>query len=368
MINFYINLIFILPMLWFAYLDFKTSKTDFHKDFKSIIISIGVLGTFTGIVIGLYKFDTYAIKDSIPFLLEGLKTAFITSVVGMFLSILLSARETWSKNDEFSDETEILKSINKKLQELSILKESDKKLMHLQELPLIKNEIKNNKDELLGILQTRLEGIEYSLNKAVETMSKGATQEIIKALQSVIVDFNHNLTEQFGDNFKQLNESVKNMVIWQENYKNSIVQLESLLKMSIDSIDTTDKKIENMTTNYEQINHTHLKLTSIIQTNENQINNLEKHLESLSETGEKAKLMVDSIDEFSQKIKGSLTNQSETLTVLIDDTSKLKQEIQQQLPESLGHLNEALSTLTNNFITDYKSLLDNVKHSLRAVS
>ena len=37
-------------------------------------------------------------------------------------------------------------------------------------------------------------------------MSEGATKEIIKALENVMVDFNKNLTEQFGDNF---NSSMK---------------------------------------------------------------------------------------------------------------------------------------------------------------
>ena len=52
-----------------------------------------------------------------------------------------------------------------------------------------------------------------------ELLSKSATTAVIEALKSVIQDFNNNLTEQFGDNFKQLNEAVYKLVIWQENYK-----------------------------------------------------------------------------------------------------------------------------------------------------
>lgn len=46
--------------------------------------ALGILGTFIGIIIGLLNFNTESIDTSIPVLLGGLKTAFITSIVGMF--------------------------------------------------------------------------------------------------------------------------------------------------------------------------------------------------------------------------------------------------------------------------------------------
>lgn len=59
-------------------------------DFRSSIISLGVLGTFVGIFIGLQNFNINSIEESIPPLLSGLKTAFVTSIYGMFIAILLT--------------------------------------------------------------------------------------------------------------------------------------------------------------------------------------------------------------------------------------------------------------------------------------
>lgn len=56
----------------------------------SMISSLGVLGTFTGIALGLSYFDPKNITASIPELLEGLKTAFYTSLCGMTGSMLLT--------------------------------------------------------------------------------------------------------------------------------------------------------------------------------------------------------------------------------------------------------------------------------------
>jgi len=58
----------------------------------SLISTLGVLGTFGGITIGLLNFDTKNLPESIPLLLEGLKTAFFTSLAGMIGSIILSRR------------------------------------------------------------------------------------------------------------------------------------------------------------------------------------------------------------------------------------------------------------------------------------
>ena len=127
----------------------KTAK----RNFKNEIVSLGVLGTFLGIALGLFYFDVTDIKTSLPLLLEGLKTAFITSGVGIFFSIIIS----------------------------------------------INRPFKQNNSEVLG------------------------------ALEGIVREFNHNLTAQFGDNFKQLNEAVAKMIIWQENYKTQIVENEESL-------------------------------------------------------------------------------------------------------------------------------------------
>lgn len=77
-------------MLFVALIDVVSFIRDRHINCKSIIINIGVLGTFTGIVLGLLDFDTQKVTESVPPLLEGLKLAFLTSILGLSLSVFLS--------------------------------------------------------------------------------------------------------------------------------------------------------------------------------------------------------------------------------------------------------------------------------------
>ena len=66
------------------------AKRRWIEQLPSMISTLGVLGTFAGITIGLLYFDTKNLDDSIPKLLSGLKTAFFTSLAGMIGSLFLS--------------------------------------------------------------------------------------------------------------------------------------------------------------------------------------------------------------------------------------------------------------------------------------
>jgi competence ComEA-like helix-hairpin-helix protein len=83
-----VNIIFVIFIFILAFLDQKTGR-----NFKSQIVSLGVLGTFVGIFIGLQGFDPGDIVNSVNDILVGLKTAFFTSIVGMGVSTILSIIE-----------------------------------------------------------------------------------------------------------------------------------------------------------------------------------------------------------------------------------------------------------------------------------
>ena len=75
------------------------AKRRWIEQLLSMISTLGVLGTFAGITIGLLYFDTEDLDASIPILLSGLKTAFFTSLAGMIGSLFLS-RQVNSALDE----------------------------------------------------------------------------------------------------------------------------------------------------------------------------------------------------------------------------------------------------------------------------
>ena len=90
-----VNLVFVVIIFVLAFIDIKTKK-----DFKSQIVSVGVLGTFVGIFIGLQGFNPEDIMNSVNDILSGLKTAFFTSIVGMSVALILSIIQTLKDKSE----------------------------------------------------------------------------------------------------------------------------------------------------------------------------------------------------------------------------------------------------------------------------
>lgn len=81
-------------------------KKEWIDQLPSIASTLGVLGTFLGITIGLVFFNEKDLTNSIPQLLSGLRTAFFTSLCGMISSMLLN-RKIVKRFSSAEKETEI---------------------------------------------------------------------------------------------------------------------------------------------------------------------------------------------------------------------------------------------------------------------
>ena len=88
--------IVICTLISFIYIQYVRAHEDFIvkrrllENLPTFISTLGVIGTFLGITLGLLNFDTNDLDKSIPLLLESLKTAFFTSLAGMVGSIILN--------------------------------------------------------------------------------------------------------------------------------------------------------------------------------------------------------------------------------------------------------------------------------------
>ncbi len=118
--------LFTAIMSWLAFQDWRSFQREQHVDYKSIIVSLGVLGTFIGIMLGLWEFNTHDIKASVPQLLEGLKLAFSTSIMGMGLSVLLSILQ--AKQVQQSQDDPIVERLDHMNQTLVAIFETVKQL------------------------------------------------------------------------------------------------------------------------------------------------------------------------------------------------------------------------------------------------
>ena len=95
-----IVLVFMLGMV--SHVGSTSDKGVLSRTAPTILTSIGVLGTFMGIFLGLLDFDVSRIDKSVPTLLSGLKVAFVTSILGMFFAIVFKIFQSLYPKAELS--------------------------------------------------------------------------------------------------------------------------------------------------------------------------------------------------------------------------------------------------------------------------
>ncbi|MEL6115337.1 hypothetical protein P0Y67_08990 [Photobacterium sp. SP02] len=363
---------------------------------SNLLTSLGILGTFAGIVVGLMEFNPKDIDGSIESLLAGLKTAFLTSLVGMAASIIYkgifglipekkeAALRSVGPEQIFQVMQQQLHTSNELLS--SIQGDEDSSLT--SQIKNLRTDINDAHKAQVSHQEKQLqysEQFQTSLWKKMdefgELLSKSATEQVINALKEVIVEFNEKLTEQFGENFKRLDESVKKLVEWQENYRHQLEDMANKYQLGVDAISSTEKSVASINERAESIPATMEKLHQVMELGHGQVTELEHRLEAFKDLRDKAVEAMPQIREQmdntmsvigdsvkaasnhyesmlieSQKIIdnfGTTANQSvETMRVNLEEGAfKVSTELENRAVEIGGRLAEASNDITGNVTT-----------------
>ncbi len=379
---FYSNAAMVIGLGSILYVIYKAFHFPEKKEkYSQLAVILGILFTFIGIAIGLYFFNTTDIDNSINDLLSGLKTAFITSIAGQIASIYINWSiksknlDTGEKEDEV-DIRDLLKAL------LSI----EKSIAGDGETTLL-----TQIQKFRTTTQDHLSDLNQSFKDFASDMAENNSKALIEALENVMRDFNTKINEQFGDNFKKLNEAVGKMLEWQIEYKSFVEQTSSqlrevvrLVQTSVLSVEETQKIISGLvekssvyleTANKLDLllNSTNSSLTSLNSISEHSKDlfpRLENNLHSLTNNvnnmitsvGHKVNSQVDTLNDSYLNMQKQIEHMvNQTAHNLDEQVTKLDQELGNELKKSLTSLGSQLISLSNRFVTDYTPLTDKLK-------
>lgn len=284
------------------------------------LAAIGILGTFTGIVIGLYDFDIGNIDESVAGLLSGLKVAFTTSMYGLLWSIIFRFQRTKS-TDTATAGTIGADEIHAVLIEIRDNEASTREQAQMlatkqsDQLDALRNAISSEGDSSLLTqvqkLRTTLQDTNAEMIKEFRSfadhMREHHQKAFIEALSEVIRDFNVNLTEQFGENFKELNAAVHALVGWQENYRTHIETLEAHLTRATDATEAAEGALAAIREHSERIPPAVQALEPVLAGIRTETSALEAHLGAISALRDKAVETFPVIEENLTKVTEGLS-------------------------------------------------------------
>lgn len=370
------------------YRSFKQYKAPLDRQAPTILTTLGVIGTFVGIYVGLVDFNVEDIDGSIPSLLAGLKVAFSTSIAGMGASVLLkflqglfggaTAKDTVTAGDlhrvlsTLHTETQAASAENQKLLnavKAAIAGEGDGSLItQIQKLRTTNQDLQTQVKDSITAGFGSLTG---EFQSFAEKMAENNSKALIEALREVITDFNAKINEQFGDNFKQLNEAVAALLTWQDNYKDhveTLVREFDAVKNGITDVEAATSKIATET---QAIPATLDSLKSLIEALDTQIHDLHGHLEAVAALKDKA---VTAFPVIEDNVKTLTTNMTQTVqenVVFIHEAFKQQstavteavQKSSSALEDSQVLHKEALAKLTTG-MQDIPQKVDNLVSDL----
>lgn len=305
----------------------RGENSKFVEAAPTLMTSIGILGTFVGIVIGLYAFDPTQIDESIKELLEGLRTAFVTSVFGMgatiFFKWIHSKKIPVNIDPKNIDEVgpkeiygQLLKQ-NESMEQLVRAVGGSEENSMVGQIKLLRTDVNDFRSGQQRTQAAFEEKLWQQLRDFAEMLSKSATEQVIEALRQVIIDFNRNLTEQFGENFKRLDESVKKLVDWQAEYKVQLERMIELFDQGVQSIDATKGAVVEIKEQTGRIPEDMKALAEVMSVNQHQIQELSRHLEAFMALRQQAVQAVPEIQQKLEEIGQQLRDGAEKMQMVI---------------------------------------------------
>ena len=292
-----------------------------------------------GILYGLHNFDlsgASAIEDSIKEFLNGMKLSFITSVIGMFFSLLIKGKQGTIEDKQTEDQENNLDNL-KYLKELSGLP-AEIINMAIQFNSSINSmvEVKNSLAALTEVMQNSSNaGIAQSVEKLTNVI-----QEVKQTTQE-----NNILTGRMAEVMENQNNqisSLRNVLV--ESGKQ---QLEYLLSMkdNISSMKNVSCEMFNQTVGF----HNAMNQSS------------DRQEQILAENNQGLKDMRLSFDEF---LKNMSENYSKAfIEALTQSIRQLNVELQEQLGGNFQKLNQAVTDLLDWQI-HYKETVESTQKQL----
>jgi len=317
--------------VWLPFITQNKKILNFTSYVPSLLPALGLVGTFLGIFKGLGEFDPGNIDLSLPILLDGLKLAFSTSIVGMVGSAVVK----------------LISFTQPEIVQEDTISEQD-----------FYNQFKIQNENLLKI-EKGIRDMEIKLAEFTSSLGESTVEQLIKAIESVIRDFNTKIEEQFGENFKKFNSGLEKLLEWQSTYLTELDNTKKAIDVANNLIETHEKTVESIHIKLDEIPNMLNPVSEIIETINKERKQTEQSLDILSKLREDAENAIPSL-------QASLKQLTATLSADISDVSnklqKLDQEMSNELEKAIQVMGAHLGSLSEQLVKDYQPLVTNLRN------
>lgn len=350
-----------------------------RQTIAGIVLTIGILGTFTGVTIALFSFDFTKGATSIEELIQGLKLAFLTSLAGIITNIILRFKKDWNNN---SNSEQIVNYNEAVLNHLGLIAKS---LGDSNESPLInqvqqlRNEIHQEIQLLTTSTKESIVDLKNRFEKFANTVAEQNNSALIESLQKVFENFNEEISKQLGGNFRELNQSIGSLNRWQQEHVETIKRTNEEIELILKSLEAIYQRSNEFYTSIHDWKNTQVEFNNTIGDTRISVENLKKSsLSVLEQTPRINALMETSIEKLNKIIEKANSDldthlvrvaneQEKILKGFGDSINNLLQKSNEQIVEyreqtdgeiqkTIESLGSGLLSMSNSFVSKYTEL------------
>lgn len=343
----------------------------------SIVSTLGVFGTFLGITVGLMHFNVDDLTTSVPKLLDGLKTAFFTSLCGMVGSLLLRHLVTDRKyeagdvivSDTLTAQMAICNAMTQmKNAVVEVMQTTERSVTYLSQTM---NTAAQKNEALLGDVKAALDGI-----NALHTQEKAAITnitEIAKDIKSTVRTIGtagqntYNCVSDIKNSARQISGNVDEISENIERHGNMLASIDTAASTTADNVKEANSRVGELL-DIEEGNATTIESTleetkKFSQVLRGEVDEIEQ---KMTETNA---LLTKKFDEFSELLKKSNTE------ALVEVMKRVTEEFQTQMnalisrliQENFEKLNQSVEKL-NEWQQENKAMIDALTKQYKAMA
>lgn len=334
---------------------YKMGHRKIIEVIPAIFVSLGILGTFVGIVAGISDIKVDAgvegIQEGIKTLLSGMNFAFYSSIAGIVISIfyqlidrLFCYGNLVRSTEGFINELDLTLPIESDSSFLDkIFKAQQSQIEDFREFftnVLIPNLIDGISQSIRHTLEPHLE----KSNQIMEKVTESTLESQADTLSEMVNHFVDSLNQVTGDHIKDLGEALHKTVEWQERVHEELTGLvDELRDVAINQAEMA----KNTNELSEQMNH--------------YVATLSDYQDNLSTSTEKLNTITESNTDLLQQINSVYTkmsnqykeeelqfnNRLETMNQVVDKVTGLISETHsttEQLESAMGQMHEYLDS------------------------
>ncbi|MDA8041006.1 MAG: hypothetical protein MPJ22_01095 [Pirellulales bacterium] len=326
----------IISVFFGAMYFFRKEKYALVRPVPVILTSLGILGTFSGVFIGLLGFEVANTKDSFPILLNGLKIAFVTSIIGLGLALVFRI---------------------------------------YMELSLNRDEVEIKAEDLYALVKEGVDATKEATT-AFESFSDKMAGGLVEALEKVAQQFGDILTEKVGESFKHLAAAVDNLVEWQKNYKSQMDEtmrhLDEMMRRQNEALDRIKRGEESLTGISESLDRIpeNIKAVSdVMNVAQTQLDKLEENLRAFAEMRDKASDVFPEIQRNMESLTTGLRQTVEehvrTFSDIIESQRRSAEQIQGGFEQVRASAESAVKNIEGSVSGSLEKMDRTLEESLR---